>query len=82
MLGVFGVVRFCLAILKLMHVIHHIEAAELRHQHPTGRIYFLEEAQRKIIAARKLLASELGVRAFYGSRKAREQCHHQAACQA
>ena len=59
-------------ILKLMHVIHHIEAAELRHQIPLAESTLLEEAQRKIIAAsRKLLASELGVRAFYGSRKAR-----------
>ena len=59
-------------ILKLMHVIHHIEAAELRHQIPLAESTLLEEAQRKIIAAsRKLLASELGVQAFYGSRKAR-----------
>lgn len=59
-------------ILKLMHVIHHIEAAELRHQIPLAESTLLEEAQRKIMAAsRELLSSDLSVRAFYGSRKAR-----------
>jgi len=59
-------------ILKLMHVLYHFEAAELRYQVPLAESTLLEEAERRIMAGgRKMMASDLSLVSFYGSRKAR-----------
>jgi len=59
-------------ILKLMHVIYHMEAAELRYQVPLSEAVLLDMAARRIEAqAERLRDSEFPLVAFYGSRKAR-----------
>lgn len=60
------------AILKLMHVIHHMEAAELRFQTPLSEARVLDLAERRIVAAADRMRAEgFPIVAFYGSRKTR-----------
>ena len=60
------------AILKLMHVIHHMEAAELRFQSPLSEARVLDLAERRIVAAADRMRGEgFPIVAFYGSRKTR-----------
>ena len=59
-------------ILKLMHVINHLEAAELKHQTPLSEAELLDLAERRIVAAAdKMRKSGFPLVAFYGSRKTR-----------
>ena len=59
-------------ILKLMHVINHLEAAELRHQTPLSESAILDLAERRIVsAADRMRAQGFPLVAFYGSRKTR-----------
>ena len=59
-------------ILKLMHVINHMEAAELRHQTPLSEADLMDLAEREIkVAAQRMRDSGFPLVAFYGSRKAR-----------
>ena len=59
-------------ILKLMHVINHLEAAELRHQTPLPEAAILDLAERRIVAAAdRMRAQGFPLVAFYGSRKTR-----------
>lgn len=59
-------------VLKLMHVIHHMEAADLRFRTPVSEEEFVELAQRRVLeGARRLQESGLPVTSFYGSRKSR-----------
>jgi len=59
-------------ILKLMHVIHHMEAADLKFKTAISEEALLELAHRRILAAaRQMQADGLNVLAFYGSRKSR-----------
>ena len=59
-------------ILKLMHVIHHMEAAELRYSLPISEESLLEHAERSIkLGAEKMKQSGFPLVSFYGSRKAR-----------
>jgi len=59
-------------ILKLMHVIHHMEAADLKFKTAISEERFLEMAHRRILrAAREMQDSGLPVSSFYGSRKSR-----------
>ena len=59
-------------LLKLMHVINHMEAAELRYQTPLSEADLMELAERRIMsAAEEMRASGFPLVAFYGSRKAR-----------
>ncbi len=59
-------------ILKLMHVIYHIEAAELRFQVPLSEAALLDEASKQInLMSQKMLQSGLPIVSFYGNRKAR-----------
>lgn len=59
-------------ILKLMHVINHMEAAELRFQTPLGQADVLDLAERRIVeAADRMRAEGFPLVAFYGSRKTR-----------
>ena len=59
-------------ILKLMHVINHMEAAELRHQTPLSEADLMDLAERDIkAAAGRMRDSGFPLVAFYGSRKAR-----------
>lgn len=60
------------AALKLMHVIHHMEAADLKFKAPISeaRIFDLAEA-RVLRVARRMREAGLPVRSFYGSRKSR-----------
>lgn len=59
-------------ILKLMHVINHLEAAELRHQTPLPEAAILDQAERRIVgAADRMRAEGFPLVAFYGSRKTR-----------
>ncbi|MEL6341633.1 MAG: TIGR04552 family protein [Myxococcota bacterium] len=59
-------------VLKLMHVINHMEAAELRHQTPLSEADLMDLAEREIkAAAEEMRAQGFPLVAFYGSRKAR-----------
>jgi len=59
-------------ILKLMHVINHMEAAELRFQMPLSEADLLDMAERRIVsAADRMRADGFPLVAFYGSRKTR-----------
>ena len=59
-------------ILKLMHVINHMEAAELRHQTALSEADLMDLAEREIkSAAQRMRARGFPLVAFYGSRKAR-----------
>lgn len=59
-------------ILKLMHVINHLETAELKHQTPLSEAELLDLAERRIVAtADKMRKSGFPIVAFYGSRKTR-----------
>jgi uncharacterized protein (TIGR04552 family) len=59
-------------ILKLMHVIYHLEAAELRYQISLAESVLLDAAERRIMAAsHDILKSNSSIVSFYGSRKAR-----------
>lgn len=59
-------------VLKLMHVIHHMEAADLRFKTAISEEQFLEMAQARILdAAREMQEGGLPVISFYGSRKSR-----------
>ena len=60
-------------ILKLMHVVQHLDAAELRHQAPLAEEGLLTHAEEQILSVKDaMLAADLGVVEFYGSRKTRE----------
>jgi uncharacterized protein (TIGR04552 family) len=59
-------------ILKLMHVINHLETAELKHQTPLSEAELLDLAERRIVAAAdQMRKSGFPLVAFYGSRKTR-----------
>ncbi len=59
-------------ILKLMHVINHMEAAELRFQTPLSEAEVLDLAERRIVrAAARMRAEGFPIVSFYGSRKTR-----------
>lgn len=59
-------------VLKLMHVIHHMEAADLKFKTAISEEQFLELAQTRILdAAREMQEAGLPVISFYGSRKSR-----------
>ncbi len=60
-------------VLKLMHVVQHLDAAELRHQAPLAEEGLLTHAEEQILSVKEaMLAADLGVVEFYGSRKTRE----------
>jgi len=59
-------------VLKLMHVIHHMEAAELKFQARVSEAQLLERAATRIREhADEMRAEGFALRAFYGSRKTR-----------
>jgi uncharacterized protein (TIGR04552 family) len=59
-------------VLKLMHVIHHMEAADLKFQSPVSESDLLDRAEADIVQrTQDMKRSGLPVVAFYGSRKAR-----------
>ena len=60
-------------VLKLMHVVQHLDAAELRHQAPLAEERLLTHAEEQILSVKEaMLAANPGVVEFYGSRKTRE----------
>lgn len=60
------------AILKLMHVIHHMEAADLKFKAPIAEEILFDLAEAQILrAARKMRDDGVPVVSFYGSRKSR-----------
>ena len=62
----------CCVILKLMHVLQHLDAAELYHQIPLAEADLLELAAQKIDkAGRDIRAAGLPIVSFYGNKKAR-----------
>ena len=62
----------CCVVLKLMHVLQHLDAAELRHQIPLAEADLLNIAAQKIDRiGREMTQSGLPIVSFYGSRKAR-----------
>ena len=62
----------CCVILKLMHVIHHMEAADLKFKVPIAEADMFDLAEGDILRrARRMRESGLPVLSFYGSRKAR-----------
>lgn len=59
-------------ILKLMHTIHHLEAADLRHRTPISEHELTQHAHARIVAGlRRLQDAGTGVVTFYGSSKSR-----------
>ena len=59
-------------ILKLMHVIHHMEAADLKFRTPISEVQYVELAYGEILrSARDMQAAGLPIVSFYGNRKAR-----------
>ncbi len=59
-------------ILKLMHVIHHVESADLKFRLPVSEAQYLEFAHRRILEqARQMQEQGVPVLSFYGSRKSR-----------
>ena len=66
-------------ILKLMHVIHHMEAAELRYSLPISEESLLEHAERSIkLWGRKNEAVWLSTRVFLWFSQGEKQFNHQA----
>ena len=58
--------------LKLMHVIHHMEAADLKFRLPVSEAQLLHLAHRRILSqAERMREIGLPILAFYGSRKSR-----------
>jgi uncharacterized protein (TIGR04552 family) len=59
-------------VLKLMHIIHHMEAADLKFKLPLAEEKLLVTAHRRILdQARRLQEDGVPIVAFYGSRKSR-----------
>ncbi|MFN7135466.1 MAG: TIGR04552 family protein, partial [Myxococcales bacterium] len=63
-------IQYC-AVLKLMHVINHLEMQELRSQSAFREIDLIEAANDKVLAAAELMRATFPLRAFYGNRKTR-----------
>ncbi len=63
-------IQYC-AVLKLMHVINHLEMQELRSQAAFREIDLIEIANEKVLAAAEAMRAALPLRAFYGNRKTR-----------
>lgn len=63
-------IQYC-AVLKLMHVINHLEMQELRSQTGFREIDLIETANDKVLAAAELMRATFPLRAFYGNRKTR-----------
>ena len=64
-------IQYC-AILKLMHVVNHLEMQELRNSLPIREVDLLERANLQVLAkAEEMRACGFPLRAFYGNRKAR-----------
>jgi uncharacterized protein (TIGR04552 family) len=60
------------AILKLMHVINHMEAADLKFQTSVSEAHLIELAERRVVEAADRMRQEgFPLVAFYGSRKTR-----------
>ncbi|MBX2802716.1 MAG: TIGR04552 family protein [Myxococcales bacterium] len=59
-------------ILKLMHVIHHMEAADLKFRLPVSEAQYLDLAHRRILGqAEAMQSSGVPIVSFYGSKKSR-----------
>ncbi|MEQ1505297.1 MAG: TIGR04552 family protein [Myxococcota bacterium] len=59
-------------VLKLMHIIHHMEAADLRFRLPLAEEQILASAHRRILAqVYEMQDAGVPITAFYGSRKSR-----------
>lgn len=63
-------IQYC-AVLKLMHVINHLEMQELRSQSAFREIDLIELANEKVLAAAERMRATFPLRAFYGNRKTR-----------
>ncbi len=60
-------------VLKLMHVLQHMDAAALRHRAPLAEERLLAFAEQQILGVKSAwFAADIGVVEFYGSRKTRE----------
>lgn len=59
-------------VLKLMHIIHHMEAADLKFKLPLAEEQLLRVAHRRILEqARQMQEEGVPIAAFYGNRKSR-----------
>lgn len=59
-------------VLKLMHIIHHMEAADLEFRLPLSEEQILNTAHRRILAqAQQMQDQGVPITAFYGNRKSR-----------
>jgi uncharacterized protein (TIGR04552 family) len=63
-------IQYC-AVLKLMHVINHLEMQELRSQSAFREIDLIELANEKVLGAAERMRANFPLRAFYGNRKTR-----------
>lgn len=60
-------------ILKLMHVLQHMDSAELRHRIPLAEARLLEATENQILSLKEqMVLDNPGILEFYGSRKTRE----------
>lgn len=63
-------IQYC-AILKLMHVINHLEMQELRFAVPVREVDLIDLANEKVLAKAQEMREAVPIRAFYGNRKTR-----------
>jgi uncharacterized protein (TIGR04552 family) len=63
-------IQYC-AVLKLMHVINHLEMQELRSQCAFREIDLIDAANSKVLAAADRMRAGFPLQAFYGNRKTR-----------
>jgi uncharacterized protein (TIGR04552 family) len=63
-------IQYC-AVLKLMHVINHLEMQELRSQCAFREIDLINLANEKVLDAAERMRANFPLRAFYGNRKTR-----------
>lgn len=63
-------IQYC-AVLKLMHVINHLEMQELRFAVPVREIDLIGLANERVLEAANHMRDEVAIRAFYGNRKTR-----------
>ena len=60
-------------VLKLMHVLQHLDSAELRHQAPIAEENLLAHAERQILSIKEqMFQDNPGVVEFFGNRKTRD----------
>lgn len=63
-------IQYC-AVLKLMHVINHLEMQELRHSVPVREVDLIDLANARVLHKAQEMRDEIPIHGFYGNRKTR-----------